>query len=50
VLKLPDVVGRLRSSGNEPVGSAPQEFDALYKADIGKFAKSIADAKIPKMD
>jgi tripartite-type tricarboxylate transporter receptor subunit TctC len=50
VLKSPDVVERLRSSGNEPVGGAPQEMDALYKADIVKFTKIIADAKIPKMD
>jgi tripartite-type tricarboxylate transporter receptor subunit TctC len=50
VLKSPDVVERLRSSGNEPVGSAPQEFDALYKADIDRFVKIIADAKIPKLD
>jgi tripartite-type tricarboxylate transporter receptor subunit TctC len=50
VLKSPDVVERLRSSGNEPVGSTPQQFDALYKADIVKFAKIIADANIPKID
>jgi tripartite-type tricarboxylate transporter receptor subunit TctC len=50
VLKSPDVVERLRSSGNEPVGSNPQEFDALFKADITRFAKIIADAKIPKLD
>jgi tripartite-type tricarboxylate transporter receptor subunit TctC len=50
VLKLPDVVERLRSSGNEPVGSTPQQFEALFKADLSKFAKIIADAKIPKLD
>jgi len=50
VLKSPEVVERLGSSGNEPIGSAPQELDALYKADIVKFTKIIADAKIPKLD
>jgi tripartite-type tricarboxylate transporter receptor subunit TctC len=50
VLKSPDVLERLRSSGNEPVGSTPQQFDALYKADIVKFEKIIADAKIPRLD
>jgi tripartite-type tricarboxylate transporter receptor subunit TctC len=50
VMKSPDVVERLRSSGNEPVGSTPQEFEALFKSDIAKFAKIIADAKIPKLD
>ncbi|MEA2983352.1 MAG: hypothetical protein QOF09_5175 [Alphaproteobacteria bacterium] len=49
-LKSPEVIERLRSSGNEPVGSAPEEFDALYRADIVKFTKIIADAKIPKLD
>ena len=50
VLKLPDVQERLRAGGNEGVGSTPEEFDAKFKADIAKFAKIIADAKIPKQD
>lgn len=50
VLKSPDVVERLRSSGNEPVGSTPEQFDAVFKADIVKFEKIISDAKIPKLD
>jgi tripartite-type tricarboxylate transporter receptor subunit TctC len=50
VVKLPDVVERLRASGNEPVGSTPEQLDALYRADIARFAKVIADAKIPKLE
>jgi tripartite-type tricarboxylate transporter receptor subunit TctC len=50
VLKLPDVQARLRAGGNEGVGSTPEEFDARFRADIAKFAKIIADAKIPKQD
>jgi tripartite-type tricarboxylate transporter receptor subunit TctC len=50
VLKLPDVVERLRAGGNEGVGSTPEDFDARFRADITKFAKIIADAKIPKQD
>ena len=50
VLKAPDVVERLRSAGNEPAGGTPEQFDALYRADIARFAKVIADAKIPKLD
>jgi tripartite-type tricarboxylate transporter receptor subunit TctC len=50
VLKLPDVIERLRTGGNEAVGSTPEEFEARFKADIAKFAKIIADAKIPKQD
>jgi tripartite-type tricarboxylate transporter receptor subunit TctC len=50
VLKSPDVIERLGSSGNLPVGSSPEAMDALYKADIARYAKIIADAKIPKLD
>ena len=50
VLKSPDVDERLRSTGNEPVGGTPEAFEALFKADIVKFAKIIADAKIQKLD
>ena len=50
VLKLPDVMERLRSGGNEGVGSTPEEFDAQFRADIVKYAKIIAEAKIPKQD
>jgi hypothetical protein len=40
----------LASGGNEDVGSTPEEFDARFRADITKYAKIIADAKIPKQD
>ena len=50
VVKLPDVIERLRAGGNEPVGGTPEQLDALYRTDIARFAKVIADAKIPKLD
>ena len=50
MLKLPDVIERLRAGGNEGVGSTPAEFDARFRADITKYAKIIADANIPKQD
>ena len=50
VLKSPDVVERLRSAGNEPVGGTPEQLDSVYRADIDRFAKVIADAKIPKLE
>jgi hypothetical protein len=50
VLKLPDVIERLRAGGNEGMGTPPDEFDRVFRADIIKFAKIIADAKIPKLD
>jgi tripartite-type tricarboxylate transporter receptor subunit TctC len=50
VLKLPEVIERLRAGGNEGVGSTPEQFDARFRADIVTYAKIIADAKIPKLD
>jgi tripartite-type tricarboxylate transporter receptor subunit TctC len=50
VLKSPDVIQRISVTGNEPVGSTPEEFAAFFKADVAKFAKVVADAKIPKLD
>ena len=41
---------RIRATGNEPVGSTPQEFAARFKADVARFAKVIEEAKIPKLD
>ena len=50
VLADPQVRERLVSVGQEPVGNSPAEFEAQYKADIARYAKVIADAKIPKLD
>jgi tripartite-type tricarboxylate transporter receptor subunit TctC len=49
-LAAPDVRERILGMGQEPIGSTPQEFEALFKSDIAKFAKIIADANIPKLD
>jgi tripartite-type tricarboxylate transporter receptor subunit TctC len=47
-LALPDMRARLAAMAYEGIGSTPAEFDAFYKAEIAKFAKVIADAKIPR--
>jgi len=49
-LKSPDVIERLKTGGNEGVGSTPEEFDARFKADIAKFAKIVKEAHIPTQD
>jgi tripartite-type tricarboxylate transporter receptor subunit TctC len=49
-LTAPDLLERLRVTGNEPVGSTPEEFAAVFKADLAKFAKVVTDAQIPKQD
>ena len=46
----PQVRSWLVSTGQEPVGNPPAEFDAQYKADIARYAKVIADAGIPKQE
>ena len=48
--RAPDVLERLKAAGNEPVGSTPEEFDALFKADLVKFAKIVKEAHIPVQD
>jgi len=50
VLADPKVRERLMATGQEPVGNPPAEFAAQFKADIARFAKAIAQAKIPKLE
>jgi tripartite-type tricarboxylate transporter receptor subunit TctC len=40
-LAAPDVLERLRITGNEAVGSTPDEFERRFKADLAKFAKIV---------
>lgn len=46
ILKLPDVSGRISELGAEPVGSTPEQFTALIKSEIAKWAKVIKDANV----
>jgi tripartite-type tricarboxylate transporter receptor subunit TctC len=46
-LQVPDVLERLRTWTNEPVGSRPEEFDGYFKAEVAKFKKVVKDANIP---
>jgi tripartite-type tricarboxylate transporter receptor subunit TctC len=49
-LSAPDVLERLRITGNEAVGSTPEEFEQRFKADLAKFAKIVKEAHIPVQD
>jgi tripartite-type tricarboxylate transporter receptor subunit TctC len=49
-LHAPDFRERLKTLGSEPIGSTPEEFDARVKADMAKFARIVAEAKIPVQD
>jgi tripartite-type tricarboxylate transporter receptor subunit TctC len=48
VITLPEINERLRSMAYEPMGSTPAEFDAYFRAEVVKFTKIVADAKIAK--
>ena len=45
-----EVRERLEATGNEVVGSTPEEFDAKFKADLAKFAKVVREARVPAQD
>jgi tripartite-type tricarboxylate transporter receptor subunit TctC len=49
-LEVPDVKARIKTFGSEPVGSTPEEFAQKVNSDLAKYAKVVADAKIPKLD
>jgi tripartite-type tricarboxylate transporter receptor subunit TctC len=46
-IEAPDMLERLATMELQPVGSSPQEFDAVYYADRARFAKVIKEANIP---
>jgi tripartite-type tricarboxylate transporter receptor subunit TctC len=46
ILKLPDVHERMRVQGAEPVGNRPEQFDALVKSEIAKWADIARQAGI----
>jgi tripartite-type tricarboxylate transporter receptor subunit TctC len=50
VLSDPAVAERFRALGAEPVGNTPEEFGALFRADVARYADVIEKAKIQKLD
>jgi len=50
VVQSADVRQRVESTGNEVVGSTPEEFDAKYRADVARFKKIVKDAGLPYQD
>jgi tripartite-type tricarboxylate transporter receptor subunit TctC len=49
IVHLPDVKEKLLAIGLEPDGMSPAAFAAYIQADIAKWKKVIADAKIPRI-
>ena len=48
-IRTPDMRERLAQQGAEPVGNTPDEFAAVIKRDLAKWAKVVKDAGI-KLD
>ncbi len=46
IMAMPDIKEKLASQGVEPFISTPDQFVALMKADIAKYAKVIKTANI----
>jgi tripartite-type tricarboxylate transporter receptor subunit TctC len=44
ILKLPDIVQRLKQLGSEGVGNSPEAFARLVRAESAKYAKAIRDS------
>jgi tripartite-type tricarboxylate transporter receptor subunit TctC len=45
-----EVRDRILAMGQDPIGNTPEEFDALFKSDLARFAKVIEQAKIQRLD
>jgi tripartite-type tricarboxylate transporter receptor subunit TctC len=45
-----EVRDRILAMGQDPIGNTPEEFDALFKSDLVRFAKVVEQAKIQKLD
>jgi tripartite-type tricarboxylate transporter receptor subunit TctC len=50
VANLPEVRQRVEATGNETVGSTPEEFDTKFKTDVARFKKIVQDARLPMQD
>jgi tripartite-type tricarboxylate transporter receptor subunit TctC len=50
VIADPQMQSRLKTMGNEPVGSTSEAFEARFKSDLAKFAKVVKEANIPTQD
>lgn len=51
ILAMPDVRERILRMGNEPVGNTPEEFAAMYRSDVARFARIVKEvARITPQD
>ena len=50
ILKMPDIIESLRSTGQDPEGLTPEQFGAYNRAEVARYAKVIKDARVPPVD
>ncbi len=46
IMRMPDVQARMQALGAEPIGDSPQEFKAVIRADLPRWAALVKSAKI----
>src|SRR5262249_49902286 len=46
IVEQPDFREQMRGLGAEPAPTTPEEFDALVRSEVGKYAKIVRDAHI----
>lgn len=49
-IAAPEVVERFKSFGHLSVGSSPEEFSAMFKADVAKWAKVVKELNLQPQD
>jgi tripartite-type tricarboxylate transporter receptor subunit TctC len=46
ILKMPDVLARLKEDGSEPVGSTPEEFGVFMASELTRWRQVLAGAGV----
>jgi tripartite-type tricarboxylate transporter receptor subunit TctC len=49
ILRKPEVIEKFRSIGSEPVGGTPDEVEAFFVEERGRWKQAVEAAKLQKM-
>jgi tripartite-type tricarboxylate transporter receptor subunit TctC len=49
-IRAPEVAAGIKSLGNDPVASTPEEFGNQFRSDVARLKKVVEDAQIPKLN
>ena len=50
MLRMPEVMKYNPGWGVEPIGSTPEQFSAMFRGEVDKYARLIRDARIPQAE